>query len=345
MKTGEGNFLWAIGGKYEYGKTLDDVTVYNVEEDRWYSSLDGELNPMPHAVQGAGWTLHDNKIYCFGGKTRFQSGCCPYVQMYDIQENEWTLLPDLPHARSKLGKFYPVIDDRYVYLFGGDNIEGKYSRVPWNWRFDLESREWDLDTQAAPYPQSFPVATTHDGWIYYTAGNTGQGPYNSIRGALNQRYHPESATWEMMEHCPIPITDGGGDKWNGELHIVGGWNPNPIYYNRFRSYFEGNVKKLHLVYNYETDSWRREKDLPHRWHHGTVRAAGNYLWRYLGMIDEDVGLRTNLLKYSGVLNSRQLQHTNKIFRYDGTDWEEMSPAPVRKMNFSAVVSALGPVQD
>jgi hypothetical protein len=54
-----------------------------------------------------------------------------------------------------------------------------------------------------------------------------------------------------------------------------------------------------------------------------------FLWRYLGTIDEEAG--------DGVD-----QHTNRIFRWDGEAWMEMTPAPVKKMNFGTVFSTLGP---
>jgi len=50
----EGRFLWGIGGKIEDAYVVDDTTVCSVNEDRWYSSVNGELAPMPHPAQGAG---------------------------------------------------------------------------------------------------------------------------------------------------------------------------------------------------------------------------------------------------------------------------------------------------
>jgi hypothetical protein len=84
VMTGNGRFLWAIGGKIENACTVGDTTVYSVNEDQWYSSANGDLAPMPHAVQGAGWALHRGSIYCFGGKTEAHSGCSALVQVYDI---------------------------------------------------------------------------------------------------------------------------------------------------------------------------------------------------------------------------------------------------------------------
>jgi len=57
----------------------------------------------------------------------------------------------MPEPRSKLGKYYPVIDNHYVYLFGGDNNKGPFSRVNWNWRYGLLKESWDVDVADAPF--------------------------------------------------------------------------------------------------------------------------------------------------------------------------------------------------
>jgi hypothetical protein len=324
-------FLWAIGGKVENKFAVGDTTVYSIRGNKWYSSEDGQLNPMPYPVQGAGWTLFDNKIFCFGGKSKPHSGCCDYVQVYKIEEDEWELYNKMPKPRSKLGKFYPVIDNHYIYLFGGDNAQGPFNRVNWNWRYDLLNDIWKTDVADAPFSQSFPLPTYHNGWIYYSTGNTGNEPeQNTYEGALNQRYNPKEDIWEVMKPCPIPTTDGSGDKWRNELHIIGGWNINENFYNPKTKNYEGPVKKQHLIYNYDSDRWRFERELPGHWHHGGTRASKKFLWSFLGTIDEDIDIRSSN------------PHSNKIFRWDGKIWIEMKEAPIRKMNFGTIYTRIGP---
>lgn|GEM_PF-5099477 len=330
MKIVEGQFIWAIGGKIEDETTVGDTTVYSVEEDRWYSSLNGDLEPMPLSVQGAGWTLFKEKIYCFGGKTEPHRGPSAHVQVYDIKADEWEFLEEMPAPRSKLGKYYPVVEDRYVYLFGGDEERGRFHRVSWNWRYDLKKDCWDTGVADAPFSQSFPLPSYHEGWLYYSTGNTqSRGGQNNYPGALNQRYDPGADEWQVIAPCPHPVTDGSGDKWRGELHFLGGWNTNESFYREGCPNYVGPVKKHHVAFNYETNSWRYEASLPGHWHHGGTRAGKNYLWRYLGTIDEEAGEGAD-------------QHTNKIFRWDGAEWKGKTPAPVKKMNFSTVLSAVGP---
>ena len=326
-----GEYLWAIGGKVENKYTVGDTTVYSIENDRWYSSENEELTPMPYSVQGAGWTFYDGKIFCFGGKTKPHSGCCDYVQVYNIKKDSWDLLKRMPEPRSKLGKFYPVIDNRFIYLFGGDNIQGRYHRVNWNWRYDLVNDSWDTKVADAPFAQSFPLPTYRNGWLYFSTGNTGFEPEQNIyEGSLNQRYNPQEDIWEIMTPCPIPTTDGSGDIWQNELHIIGGWNINEAFYNPKAKDYNGPVKKQHTVYNYESDTWRFESELPGNWHHGGTRASKKYLWRFLGTIDEDIDIKS------------PNPHSNKIFRWNGITWKEMKDAPIRKMNFGTIYSTIGP---
>ena len=327
----KGEFLWAIGGKVENKYIVGDTTVYSIKEERWYSSENGELTSMLHPVQGAGWTFFDGKIFCFGGKTKPHSGCCDYVQVYKIEEDAWELYEKMPKPRSKLGKFYPVVQNHFIYLFGGDNLQGPSHRVNWNWKYDLVNDSWDEEVADAPFTQSFPLPTYYNGWLYYSTGNTGDEPeQNPYEGALNQRYNPQEDIWEVMTPCPIPTTDGSGDKWKSELHIIGGWNINEKFYNPQGKNYRGPVKKLHLIYKYDTDSWRFESELPGHWHHGGTRASKKYLWCFLGTIDEDIDIRL------------PNPHSNKIFRWDGATWAEMKAAPTRKMNFGTIYTTIGP---
>ena len=347
MKILQGHFLWALGGKHEFASAVKEVSVYDIDRNLWITSKNGQLAPMPHAVQGAGWTLFDQKIYCFGGKTGFHSGCSNYVQVYDIARNQWDVLDPMPAARSKLAKNYPVVNQHYVYLFGGDSSRGHHNRVNWNWKFDLTNHQWDLDTADAPLTQSFPVATHYQGWLYYSTGNTGLSALHRYPGAPNQRYHPGKDKWEVLTPGPIPTTDGEGDMWRGELHYLGGWNANPNFYNfARRRRFRGPVKRQHLIYNYEKDQWRIGSSLPGHWHHGGAKAAVGYLWRYLGTIDEDASIRTKILAATGLPLTRDHrihQHSNRIFCWKGEKWREKKSAPIRKINFGCVYSRLGPV--
>lgn len=337
LKIGKGKFLWAIGGKLEDDHTLNDTTVYNVMEDKWYSSVNDELTQMPHAVQGAAWTYYEGEIYCFGGKTDVHSGCSAHLQVYNIENDEWRLLEEMPEPRSKLGKYYPVVNDKYVYIFGGDNKSGRFSRVNWNWRFDLDNQEWNTEVTDAPFSQSFPFPTYHDDWLYYSTGNTqSKGKQNNYPGALNQRYNPKDDEWQVVAPAPHPVTDGSGDKFHGELHFLGGWNTNHEFYNPKKDHYRGPVKQQHLIYNYSSNSWRYASKLPARWHHGGARASEKYLWRYLGTIDEEIGREINQFE------NQVQQHTNKIFKWDGETWEEMNPAPIAKMNFGTVYTEIGP---
>jgi hypothetical protein len=119
-------------------------------------------------------------------------------------------------------------------------------------------------------------------------------------------------------------------KRNNELHVIGGWNINVNFYNQEKANYKGPVKKLHLVYNYDSNNWRFESTLPGSWHHGGTRASKDFLWRFLGTIDEHIDIKS------------RNPHSNKIFRWDGMTWKEMKEAPVRKMNFGTIYTTIGP---
>ena len=167
--------------------------------------------------------------------------------------------------------------------------------------------------------------------MYYSTGNKGNEPeQNTYEGSLNQRYNPENDVWEVMVPCPNPTTDGSGEKWNNELYVIGSWNINLNFYNREKENYNGPVKKLHLMYNYDSNNWHFEYKLPRHWHLGGARASKDSLWRFVGTIEEDIYIRSR--------NPR----SNMIFRWNGMIWIEMKEAPVRKMNFGTIFTTLGP---
>jgi hypothetical protein len=126
-----------------------------------------------------------------------------------------------------------------------------------------------------------------------------------------------------------PVTDGSGARFGDELHFLGGWNTNRAFYHEDAAHYRGHVNRLHAVYDYATNAWRYEDRLPGHWHHGGTRAADGALWHYLRTIDWEERTGAD-------------QHTDRIFRWDGTEWTERTRAPVRKMNFSTVHTAIGP---
>lgn len=326
---GDGEFLWAVGGSTNAAAySTDDVSVYNVGQDEWYSSETGELARMPRSVRAAGWAYHDGRVYCFGGKHSDEEHSVADVQVYDIRTNAWSVRADMPKRRSKLGKCYPVVDNRYVYLFGGDTIEGYDHRVAWNWRYDIETDSWDTDVADAPQSQTFPLPTRHGEWLYYTTGNTKRtGGQNDYPGTLNQRYHPDRDEWQVVAPGPHPVTDGEGDKFQGEFHFVGGWNTNRDWYHAERDFWRGEVERQHIVYDYDRNRWRYEDQLPWGWHHGGARASEEHFWRYLGDIDEEEHRRCS----------------DRIFKWNGEDWSEETPAPLAKWNFGTIYTNIGPV--
>ena len=61
-------------------------------------------------------TINNDKIICIGGKKHVE------CEIYDINIDHWTLMPDLPEERYKSTLCYDY-KNKYLYLFGGINSE------------------------------------------------------------------------------------------------------------------------------------------------------------------------------------------------------------------------------
>ena len=121
------NNLYICGNSY-----LDPES----EQGSFLFELD-PINPVTKILQNSKYThyypalisLQDKYIYCIGGKNQF------HCEMYNLSENKWSPLPNLPEERYLCTLCYDRLNN-VVYLFGGLNEKNKIHKSKLSIEYD-----------------------------------------------------------------------------------------------------------------------------------------------------------------------------------------------------------------
>lgn len=100
--------IYLAGGYGEGYRATDAVQVYDTATDTWE-----QLEPMPHAVQQAGFAQQGHHLYVVGGSPAAAASASLRL---DMITGEWERGPDLGQARYNLGL---VATDTAIYALGG----------------------------------------------------------------------------------------------------------------------------------------------------------------------------------------------------------------------------------
>lgn len=106
-------YIYTFGG-YDGQKRLDAIERYIFSEEAW------ELIrlKLKFALSNcACYSPDKSKVIIFGGG--FSSGFSPYVEMVDVEKEEWKSLPTMIEGRDLRNKV--VFTDGFAYAVGGLN--------------------------------------------------------------------------------------------------------------------------------------------------------------------------------------------------------------------------------
>ena len=110
------NNLYICGNSYLDPESLQGSFLFQLDP------INPETNILPNSkythYYPALISIQDKYIYCIGGKNQF------HCEMYDINENKWSSLPNLPEERYLCTLSYDKLNN-IVYLFGGLNEKNK----------------------------------------------------------------------------------------------------------------------------------------------------------------------------------------------------------------------------
>lgn len=168
--------IYAIGGWEDGSRCCHQLEKYNVNLQQW-----SDCEPMPTARRLFGATVHQQKIYCFGGKREDGIWDTNVLEIYDSLTNTWSTGKPLPYPGQTSA--ITIKDFIYVIIHGG----GIY-------RYDPSTDSYVLLTSSLPLNKWFCFdVTTVNQEIYFHGGNVDGKWSNELF-----KYHPYLDRWTHL---------------------------------------------------------------------------------------------------------------------------------------------------
>lgn len=214
---GVGGRIYSLGGQIGRSASVDTPLAIALDpaENRWV-----RLAPMP-TPRGAGAAAAiGDRIYVVGGRPPAGNA----FEVYDISDNAWTKLPDLPAAANQRNHLAATAIGGKVYVAGGRYNGGGF-RSPMTDRLDIFDPATNTWTSGAPLPR--PRGGLN-GVAAYGCFHTWGGEGSNIGEPNNvfpdhAVYNPRTNTWTSLAGLPTPIHGVTGAAFvDGILYMPGG---------------------------------------------------------------------------------------------------------------------------
>jgi N-acetylneuraminic acid mutarotase len=173
----------------------------------------------------------------------------PNIAAVRAAEDSWTIMEDMPTARSGLG--VAVVDGK-IYAIGGQNGEGVLNITG---EYDPVTNEWTSKTSMPTARSDFGIAV-YQNKIYVIGGTTGPGETwgSSLITGATEVYDPETDTWQTKTSMPTPRQGLEANVVTDRIYLIGGVRYVGGY---IHPGFDENE-----VYDPATDSWITKAPLP-----------------------------------------------------------------------------------
>ncbi len=126
--------MGGMTGKYPHEDPIPQVVIYDPAQDQW--SL-GDSIPANRQRGGAGVVVSGNSAYILSGITDGHwEGHVKWVDRYNFETGEWSVLQDAPRARDH---FHAALYDGKIYCAAGRNSSAKTEET-----FNLTIAEVDV---------------------------------------------------------------------------------------------------------------------------------------------------------------------------------------------------------
>jgi N-acetylneuraminic acid mutarotase len=247
--------LYATQGLLPGFKPAGLVYAYDPASDAWT-----QKKPMPHPLHHAAVTVHNGKMYLFGGFDLPASGPPGWNPLtdaweYDPANDSWRALAPMPTPR---GAGVATVVGGKVYVIGGAGPTADASTPTIRPRQPQRSlgtvEEYDPATNTWRARAPLPTPCNHmggeavNGKIYIVGGRLSGAFIIGWPGNINlvQAYDPAADSW--VTKTPMPTARSGLNtaSLNGIIYVAGGEVQDDKYLAAFRA-FE--------AYDPASDSW------------------------------------------------------------------------------------------
>lgn len=240
------------------GRGIKPVSIYDTKTNTW---TDGKEPPVEiHHFQAVSYK---GSIYMFGA----MSGEYPYetplenILIYNPDENEWKIGPEIPEARRR-GSAGAIVHNDKAYIFSGI-VDGHNSgHVPWVDSYDFKTNTWKVLADAPRSRDHFHAAIKNNE-IYCAGGRNSSYATNQtfeLTIAEVDVYNLTSNTWSTLpKRNNIPTERAGASSvfLGNDLIVIGGESVTQIVAHN-------NVE----AYNIKSEKWQTLDTLD-RGRHGT----------------------------------------------------------------------------
>ena len=183
-----------------------------------------EIDGKIYAVGGTNGTLHNGQY----GET--------YLQIYDIQQNKWSLGPLMKYPRMSPGV---VVSNGKIYSIGGGWSFYLSKKIE---VYDPVLKTWTEKTERPKSGSIFGICAVGSK-IYTFGGESGDGKFPGFI------YDIETDSWSDMAEIKIPTGGLAYAYKDGKIYAFGG-----VSYN--------STIKTVQVYDIATDKWEIKTDMP-----------------------------------------------------------------------------------
>lgn len=206
-----------VGGGYPNEASEPAIHVFDTVTQTW--SIAGEV-PLNRRRGAAAAVVRDGKIYLLGGNTQgHNGGAVPWLDQYDPETDEWTVLADAPNARDHFGA--AVVDDKLIAAGGRRSTfeQGVFANtVAATDVYDFDNNSW---SQGADLP------TVRAGTMVVTTGTellVAGGEIASNSDALDtvEAYSVSDDQWRSLQNMIDKRHSGGSALVGSVWHIVAG---------------------------------------------------------------------------------------------------------------------------
>jgi N-acetylneuraminic acid mutarotase len=214
--------LYSLGGQLATAAGTDSNEATN--RALAYDPVAGgpwlDVAPMPIARGAGAAAAIDDRIYVVGGRPPAGNA----FAVYDISDDAWTLLPDVPQAFPERNHLTATAIGGMVYVAGGRYNGGGFSSPSTSSldRFNVEEGIWE-ELAPMPRPRGGVNGVAAFGCFFVWGGegaNTGE-PNDVFPD--HDVYDPESDSWTSLAALPTPIHGVTGAAFvDGLIYMPGG---------------------------------------------------------------------------------------------------------------------------
>jgi len=218
--------MYVYGGISNLGDYLNDLWMYDINNDTWTQLADGPGARYYHSM-----VLIGDKVYVFGGSPTNGSYYDELLE-YDTITNVWREISDLNPPEARYGHAATVCGDK-MYVYGG--YDGTYYNDLWV--YDPSVNQWSKLANG-PYGTYGHILECINNKLYMGAG------YDSVEVKNDlYEYNVGNNTWSALTDISIAVRGCGSIVTDNELYIFGGYN--------------NGVSFISDVYRYnpDNDSW------------------------------------------------------------------------------------------